>query len=146
LFFFSVYQQEVYFQLLKGNDAQLAAIAEKSLKEVRYHVKWSRDWVLRLGDGTDESHQRMQNAVEYTWPFVSEFFEQTLWNANFLQQDAIKRNWHDEVEKVLEEATLSIPLTASFQTGGLRGIHTENMGYMLAEMQYLQRVYPGNEW
>jgi ring-1,2-phenylacetyl-CoA epoxidase subunit PaaC len=146
LFFFSVYQQEMYFQLLKGNDAQLAAIAEKSLKEVRYHVKWSRDWVLRLGDGTDESHQRMQAALLFAWPFVSEFFEQTSWNINLIQHDAIKRNWHSEVGKVLEEATLPIPSIASFQTGGLKGIHTENMGYILAEMQYLQRVYPGNEW
>jgi ring-1,2-phenylacetyl-CoA epoxidase subunit PaaC len=136
----------MYFQLLKGNDAQLAAIAEKSLKEVRYHVKWSRDWVLRLGDGTDESHQRMQNAVEYTWPFVSELFEQTPWNAGYLEHETIRRNWHIEVGNVLEEATLLEPRTASFQTGGLKGVHTENMGYMLAEMQYLQRVYPGNEW
>jgi ring-1,2-phenylacetyl-CoA epoxidase subunit PaaC len=146
LFFFSVYQQEMFFQILKGNDAQLAAIAEKSLKEVRYHVKWSRDWVLRLGDGTDESHQRMQAALLFVWPFISEFFEETSWNTNFLQHDAIKRNWHVEVGKVLEEATLPIPSIASFQTGGLKGIHTENMGYILAEMQYLQRVYPGNEW
>ncbi len=146
LFAFSVYRQEMYFQLLKGNDAQLAAIAEKSLKEVRYHVKWSRDWVLRLGDGTEESHLRMQDALEYTWPFIAELFEEISWNTLFLNQASIKSNWMLEVEKVLEEATLSIPKTASFQTGGLKGIHTENMGYILAEMQYLQRVYPGNEW
>jgi ring-1,2-phenylacetyl-CoA epoxidase subunit PaaC len=88
----------------------------------------------------------MKDALAYTWPFIAELFEQTTWNAGFLEQEIIRGNWHVEVVKVLEEATLPIPSIASFQTGGLKGIHTENMGYMLAEMQYLQRVYPGNEW
>lgn len=146
VFFFSVYQQVIYNQLLQGNDAQLAAIAEKSLKEVKYHVKWSADWVLRLGDGTEESHEKMITALNNVWPFTNEFFETTEWNSHLLQLDNIKETWIRQVKELLEEATLSMPLPPSFQTGGLKGMHTEYMGYLLAEMQYLQRVYPGNEW
>lgn len=146
LFFFSVYQQSVCNQLLKGNDTQLAAIAEKSLKEVKYHVKWSADWVLRLGDGTEESHERMIAALNNIWPFTGELFESTEWNSQFFEMEALKETWMQQVRDVLEAATLSIPLPHAFQTGGLKGIHTEHMGYLLTEMQYLQRVYPGNEW
>ena len=146
IFFFSQYQQLMYEQLLQGNDVQLAAVAEKSLKEVKYHVKWSRDWVLRLGDGTEESHQRMAEALLFIWPFTGEFFEETIWNTQVLQHETIREKWLQLVSVTIEGATLSKPLSASFQTGGLRGMHTENMGFILAEMQYLQRVYPGNEW
>jgi ring-1,2-phenylacetyl-CoA epoxidase subunit PaaC len=146
LFFFSQYQQLMYEQLLQGNDAQLAAIAEKSLKEVKYHVKWSRDWVLRLGDGTEESHERMTEALSVIWPFTGEFFEETIWSSQLLQHGIMREKWMQLVSATLEEATLGVPVAASFQTGGLRGRHTENMGFILAEMQYLQRVYPGNDW
>ena len=146
IFFFSQYQQLMYEQLLQGNDVQLAAVAEKSLKEVKYHVKWSRDWVLRLGDGTEESHQRMAEALLFIWPFTGEIFEETIWNTQVLQHETIREKWLQLVSATIEGATLSKPLSASFQTGGLRGMHSENMGFILAEMQYLQRVYPGNEW
>ena len=146
LFAFSVYQQQLYLQLLEGNNGQLAAIAEKSLKEIRYHIKWSRDWVLRLGDGTPESHRRMLDALDFVWPFTAELFEQTPWNALFVQHGRIRENWVTEVAKALDEATLKVPVGMGQQTGGLKGLHTEYMGYILAEMQYLQRVYPGNDW
>lgn len=146
LFFFSVYQQQVYTQLFSCNDAQLAAIAEKSLKEVKYHVKWSADWVLRLGDGTGESHGRMLNALNEVWPFTNELFEPTTWNNNYFNVELLKENWLLKVKEVLAEATLTLPQVMPFQSGGLRRVHTENLGYILAEMQYLQRVYPGNDW
>jgi ring-1,2-phenylacetyl-CoA epoxidase subunit PaaC len=146
VFFFSVYQFYLYEQLWQGNDSQLAAIAEKSLKEVKYHVKWSTDWVLRLGDGTLESKARMLNALEVTWPFTHELFEETAWNIPFLSLENIRQNWKRKIYEVMVEATLAIPDSNVVQAGGLRGVHTENMGYILAEMQYLQRVYPGSEW
>jgi ring-1,2-phenylacetyl-CoA epoxidase subunit PaaC len=146
IYFYSQYQQLMYEQLLQGNDAQLAAVSEKSLKEVKYHVKWSRDWVLRLGDGTEESHERMLKALAAIWPFTGELFEETNWNTPLLAHEILRERWLLLVSTTLEEATLSLPLTGSFQTGGLRGVHTENLGYILAEMQYLQRVYPGNDW
>jgi ring-1,2-phenylacetyl-CoA epoxidase subunit PaaC len=146
LFFFSVYQQQVYTQLLACNGAQIAAIAEKSLKEVKYHVKWSTDWVHRLGDGTVESHERMVHALNEVWPFTGELFEATNWNNKYLNVGLLKENWLLKVKEVLTEATLPLPAMAPFQSGGLSGLHTEHLGYVLAEMQYLQRVYPGNEW
>lgn len=146
LFFFSVYRQGVYEQLLQSNDAQLAAIAEKSLKEVKYHVKWSRDWVLRLGDGTEESHNRMQIALNYLWDFTDELFDKPGWMESFINPAQIRELWTKFVRETLDEATLVWPVTKSFQRGGLQGRHTEHLGYILAEMQYLQRVYPGNEW
>ena len=102
--------------------------------------------MIRLGDGTGESHQKMENALEYLWPFTSELFEQTCWNSAFIDLESINTNWHYEVETILREATLQCPQIPSLQSGGLKGMHTEHMGYILAEMQYLQRVYPGNEW
>lgn len=146
VFFFSHYQQGVYEQLLNDNDSQLAAIAEKSLKEVKYHVKWSNDWVLRLGDGTEESHQKMQDALNDLWPFTGELFEQLAWNKDRVNTEALQKSWNTGVLTILEQATLTIPKQPRFQTGGLKGIHTENMGYILAEMQYLQRVYPDSNW
>lgn len=146
LFFFSVYQQQVYTQLLACNDAQIAAIAEKSLKEVKYHVKWSADWMLRLGDGTEESHQRMVVALGEVWPFTGELFESASWNTAFVDVELLRENWLRRVKEVLEESSLGLPVAGAFQSGGLKGIHTEHLGYILAEMQYLQRVYPGNEW
>lgn len=146
LFFFSVYRQGVYEQLLQSSDAQLAAIAEKSLKEIKYHVKWSRDWVLRLGDGTQESSQRMQAALYHLWDYTGELFEENDWMQTFVNNTKLRECWITFVKETLEDATLTIPAIYSFQKGGLQGNHTEHMGYILAEMQYLQRVYPGSNW
>lgn len=138
IFFFSAYQYFLYQQLLQDADAQIAAIAEKSLKEVTYHVRWAGDWVIRLGDGTEESKARMMNAVDYLWPYTGELFLDT--TANIQQQ------WLQKVTAVFEEAGLVIPTNTWAQRGGKEGNHTEHLGYILAEMQYIQRAYPNSEW
>jgi len=145
-FFFAHYQQAVYRHLLQDADLQIAAIAEKSLKEVKYHVKWSNDWILRLGDGTEESYDKMQEALDKVWPYTGELFEATPWNTERLDTEAMQKEWDKNVKAVLQQATLSVPSSVRSQTGGLKGIHTEKMGFILAEMQYLQRVYPDSNW
>jgi len=152
IFFFSLWQIFFYQQLILSSDKQLSAIAEKSLKEVTYHQKWSSEWVIRLGDGTEGSKKRMQNAIDELWPYTGEMFAGADFETN--QQKSlcinvtnIKSNWMDKVQKVLEEATLSFPSeNAWMHGGGKKGIHTEHLGFILAEMQFLQRAYPGLEW
>ena len=154
LFLFSTYQFYFYQKLIDSSDKQLAAIAEKSLKEVTYHVRWSSEWVIRLGDGTEESNKRIKSAMEEVWPFTGEMFQpaeyESLLINNRISVDVseIKNDWMDKVKNVLEEATLSYPEDKNtwMQTGGKNGIHTEHLGYLLAEMQFLQRAYPGCEW
>jgi ring-1,2-phenylacetyl-CoA epoxidase subunit PaaC len=146
IFFFAAYQKPLYQQLLSGSDSQLAAIAEKSLKEVTYHLKWSSEWVIRLGDGTEESKQRMNEAINYLWNYTGELFEHMPDETFSLDYDLIKHSWLNTVNEVFEQATLEIPASTPFQTGGLKGIHTEHLGYILADMQWLQRVYPNSEW
>jgi ring-1,2-phenylacetyl-CoA epoxidase subunit PaaC len=138
-------------QLVHCPDEQVHGIAEKSLKEVSYHLRWSREWVMRLGDGTAESHERMLHALEEVWMFTGELFEQPNYHQQWIDYGTIKTAWMEEIVKVFSEASISSPVGggwegASFQTGGLRGQHTEYLGYILAEMQYLQRVYPNSEW
>lgn len=148
-FFFSVYQFLLYDALQKSNDGQLAAIAEKSLKEVTYHVKWSSEWVIRLGDGTEESRQRMLKAIENLWMYTGELFiteEYEKWALGEPFLASLKEAWHSKVRGIFEEATLPSPENTYMQTGGKRGYHTEYLGIILAEMQYLQRTYPGSRW
>ena len=146
-FLFSCYQYSLYQQLEKNTDTTIAAIAEKSLKEVSYHLRWSSEWVIRLGDGTDESHNRMLKAIEELWRYTGEFFVP----ADF-EKDAeidfasLKEDWSKKVNTVFAEATLPVPENTFMQTGGKTGIHTEHLGYILTELQYLQRAYPGAEW
>jgi ring-1,2-phenylacetyl-CoA epoxidase subunit PaaC len=151
-FFFSVYQYLLYEKLQTSNDEQLAAIAAKSLKEVTYHVSWSSEWVLRLGDGTEESHDKIQKSVNTLLQYTGEMFmttdyEKTLAEENIIPDiSSLKDAWLEKVNTVLNEATLTIPENVFMQTGGKNGIHSEKLGYILAELQYLQRVYPGAEW
>jgi ring-1,2-phenylacetyl-CoA epoxidase subunit PaaC len=151
-FFFSVYQYLLYEKLQQSNDEQLAAIAAKSLKEVTYHVSWSSEWVLRLGDGTEESHDKIQKAVNTLWQYTGEMFipsdyEKVLTEENIIPDiSSLKDAWMEKVSAILNEATLTIPENTFMQYGGKNGIHSEKLGYILAEMQYLQRVYPGAEW
>jgi ring-1,2-phenylacetyl-CoA epoxidase subunit PaaC len=151
-FFFSVYQYLLYEKLQHSSDEQLAAIAAKSLKEVTYHVSWSSEWVLRLGDGTAESHDKIQKAVNALWQYIGEMFvasdyEKVLAEENIIPDIVLlKDSWIEKVSAVLSEATLTIPENVFMQTGGKNGIHSEKLGYILAELQYLQRVYPGAEW
>jgi ring-1,2-phenylacetyl-CoA epoxidase subunit PaaC len=146
IFFFTTFQKTLYEQLLQAKDQQIAAIAEKSLKEVNYHFNWSSDWVIRLGDGTKESKERMEKAIDYLWDYTGELFESISSETETINYDGIKQNWFHDVERTFKKATLSLPSKQSFQTGGLRGIHTEQLGYILTEMQWLQRVYPNSEW
>ena len=154
LFFFSTYQFYLYQKLKESSDYQLAAIAEKSLKEVTYHLRWSSEWVVRLGDGTDESHRRMETALEELWPYTGEMFEassyENLLIENRISVDVseIKNEWETKIAAILREATLSNPGGENvwMQKGGKSGFHSEQLGYILAEMQFLQRAYPGCEW
>ncbi|HSC54803.1 MAG TPA: 1,2-phenylacetyl-CoA epoxidase subunit PaaC [Phnomibacter sp.] len=146
VYFFSAYQKCLMQQLLDCSDEQVRGIAEKSLKEVQYHLRWSREWVTRLGDGTAESHQRLLHALDHTWMFTAELFEQPGYHAGWVNYEEIKFYWREELAQTFTEATLEMPSQSAFQTGGLEGKHTEHIGYLLAEMQYLQRVYPNSQW
>lgn len=151
-FFFSAYQYYLYQSLLQSHDQQLAAIAEKSLKEVAYHLRWSSEWMIRLGDGTNESHLRMQSAVDRLWTYTGELFcgadyELALAiNQIAIDPAALKQLYHNKITQVLTEATLTIPANAWMQSGGKTGLHSEQLGYLLAEMQFLQRAYPDASW
>jgi ring-1,2-phenylacetyl-CoA epoxidase subunit PaaC len=146
-FFFSVYQYLLYERMAEGKDVQLAAIAAKSIKEVTYHVKWSSEWVIRLGDGTAESHTRMQKAIDYLWMYTGELFEPTAYEKEAgVDTSTLKDKWLQQVQEVFDEAALPLPGNAFMQTGGKEGKHTEHLGFLLAEMQYLQRAYPGATW
>ena len=151
VFFFSVWQFYFYQKMVYSKDKQLAAIAEKSLKEVTYHVKWSSDWVTRLGDGTEESKRRIEKAIEDLWPYTGEMFvpadfEVDLKNSVLIDVSSIKNDWLEKVTSFFKEATLDIPGESWMQSGGKNGIHTEHLGYILAELQFMQRAYPGLEW
>jgi len=151
-FLFSVYQHGLYRMLTNSNDEQIAAIAYKAIKEINYHLTWSSEWVIRLGDGTDESHERINNALETLWEFTGEMFvaadyETAGVTKGFGADPALlKQAWLEKVRAVLEEATLSVPADRFMQSGGKQGVHTEHEGYILAEMQSLQRAIPGAEW
>ncbi|MFM6924330.1 MAG: 1,2-phenylacetyl-CoA epoxidase subunit PaaC [Ferruginibacter sp.] len=146
-FFFSAYQFLLYEKLQHSGDEQLAAIAAKALKEVTYHQRWSSEWVIRLGDGTDESHQRMLNAMDELWRYTGELFVAADYEAVAGFDIALlKEDWMKKISAVFEEATLPIPEKTFMQNGGKTGIHTEHLGYILTELQYLQRTYPNAEW
>jgi ring-1,2-phenylacetyl-CoA epoxidase subunit PaaC len=151
-FFFSQYQYLLFQQLQNSKDQQLAAIAEKSLKEITYHLRWSSEWVIRLGDGTEESHNRIQKAINELWKYTGELFETASYERQVANDGSgfdvskLKEQWMGKVKEIFSEATLSIPEKVSMQTGGKEGNHTENLGNILTELQYMQRTYPGCEW
>lgn len=151
-FFVSQYQFLLYNSLLTCKDEQLSAIAEKGLKEVTYHLRWSSEWVIRLGDGTEESHRRMTNALEALWTYTGELFmpapyEQFLIdNGTISSQEQLKLTYQENVNNILKRANLNPPSASYMQKGGKTGIHTEHLGPLLAELQYMQRTYPGAEW
>lgn len=154
LFFFSAFQWHFYTALTKSDNDTLSAIAEKSLKEVTYHRRWSSEWVIRLGDGTAESRARMQLAIDKLWSYTFEPFQPALYEiicADLqigVDVTALRQIWLAEITGVLKEATLSTPIDhENFKRGGGKtGYHSEDLGFLLAEMQYLQRAYPGCEW
>jgi len=151
-FLFDVFHYHLYQELLQSKDEKLASIAEKSLKEITYHVRHSSEWLKRLGDGTKESHQRAQDALDALWMYTNDLFvqpdsEKSL-TSNGIVPDLsqIQPKWMDQVSSVIREATLTIPEDVFMQTGSKTGKHTEHLGYLLAEMQFLQRAYPGASW
>ena len=149
---FSSYQFELYQRLQESRDETLAAVAAKAVKEVAYHRDHAAQWTLRLGDGTEESHRRMQAGLTRVWPYTGEMFRaDPLGQAlarDGLAVDApeLRQAWGDYVAAVLRDATLAWPETASAPGGGREGLHTEQMGHLLAEMQYLARCHPGARW
>lgn len=151
-FLYDTFNLFFYTELQKSKDAELAAIAEKSLKEVTYHLRWSSEWMIRLGDGTDESHGRIQNALNDYWAFTGELFEMSAADKAMLADGTgvnlanIQTNWLQRVNAVLEEATLTKPADAWMHSGGKEGRHSEHLGYILAELQFMQRAYPDMQW
>jgi ring-1,2-phenylacetyl-CoA epoxidase subunit PaaC len=145
-FFFSAFQVYFYQQLQQSRTAQLAAIAEKSSKEVAYHLRWSSEWVIRLGDGTEESNRRINDALADLWMFTGELFFSADYEQVGVNVTTLKESWLQRVAAVFEEAALKVPTGATFQRGGKEGRHTEHLGYLLAEMQYLQRAVPNAIW
>lgn len=151
-FFYDAYNYFFFSALAGLSNETLAAIAEKSLKEVTYHLRWSSEWVIRLGDGTEESHAKMQQAINELWMFTGEFFTPDETEKAMHAQGAgvdiekVRALWTDRVNAVIEEATLTIPATGWMQQGGKEGRHSEHLGYILAELQFMQRAYPGMEW
>jgi ring-1,2-phenylacetyl-CoA epoxidase subunit PaaC len=139
--------------LKNSKDTQLAAIAEKALKEVTYHVRWSSEWVIRLGDGTEESRSRMIKAIDDLWMFTGELFvpatyeQEAAADGSGVDSTSLKNDWIQKIKTIFEEATLPVPKEGGWmQSGGKEGRHTEYLGYILAEMQFLQRAYPNCEW
>lgn len=146
-FFFSAYQFLLYEKLQNNTDEQIAAIAAKALKEVTYHLRWSSEWIIRLGDGTEESHQRMLKAIDELWRYTGELFIAADYEAAAGFDIALlKDDWMKKVRTAFDEATLTVPKKTFMQTGGKQGVHTEHLGFILTDLQYLQRTYPNAEW
>jgi ring-1,2-phenylacetyl-CoA epoxidase subunit PaaC len=152
LLFFAAYQHELYSALRDSKDAQLAAIAAKAATETAYHVDHARSWTLRLGDGTPEAHDRMADALDRLWPYTHELFTADWIDPALLSGGvaadpaALRAGWLSTVEPVLAEATLTRPADGWAPGGGRHGVHTETMGYLLAELQHLHRSHPGASW
>ncbi len=151
-FLFDTFNYFQYTALLQSEDETLRAIAQKAIKEVTYHAQWSAEWVIRLGDGTDESHKRIQEAVDSLWEWANEMFVADAVDELMLEKGIgvnlteIHALWEEKVAQVLAMATLQMPAETWAQTGGKQGDHTESLGFLLAEMQSLPRTYPEAKW
>jgi ring-1,2-phenylacetyl-CoA epoxidase subunit PaaC len=151
-FFFDAYHKPMLEQLAGSNDAQLSAIAHKSLKEVQYHHHFSSEWVKRLGDGTEESHTRMQDAINHFWPYMGELFEETALekemkeNGTGADLSAIKPVFKSFTNEIMAEAGITVPSSEWAHSGGKKGTHSEHLGFILTQLQYMQRAYPNMTW
>ena len=151
-FLFDTYMFFLYEELKSSKDETIAAIAVKSHKEITYHLRHTSEWMLRLGDGTAESHERLQNGLNDLWMFTSEMFDMDEVDTLLMKEgiapdlNKVKANWEKRVHEVLAEATLEIPTTTFKQKGSKEGKHSEHLGFLLAEMQYVHRAYPGAKW
>lgn len=150
--FISAFEMYLFAELQNSKDATIAAISAKTLKEVKYHLAHAEDWVVRLGDGTEESHNRVQKAVDELWMYTGEQFEMDEADNTLIAEgiavdlDSLRPLWNNYVENILKTATIVIPKEEFMQTGSRKGIHTEHLGHLLSEMQYLQRAYPDAQW
>lgn len=151
-FLFSAFAFLYFRELAKSNDDTISGLAQKSLKEVTYHLRHTSDWLIRLGDGTEESNMRVQNALNDLWMYTEELFEMDDIDAQLIKEriapdlSALRSEWMAIVDQVLAKARLVKPSSGYVAMGGIRGIHTEHLGYLLAEMQFLPRAYPGTSW
>lgn len=151
-FLFDVYHLAFLTELQNSNDFTLSVIAKKCVKEVSYHLRFSSDWIKRLGNGTSVSNEKMQEAINDLWTYTDELFYQTNADKKMVFEGVgvdvtkLKNNYYSHINDILLEATLKIPESKWFQTGGKEGIHTEHLGYLLSDLQYMQRTYPNMEW
>jgi ring-1,2-phenylacetyl-CoA epoxidase subunit PaaC len=151
-FFFDAWHLGLLVALTQSKNNRVAEIAAKAQKEARYHLRRSRDWVITLGDGTDESHDRMASAIADLWSYTGEFFAMDDVDRSLQQQGiapdlaALREPWRAQVTTTFDEATLTMPQDGWAQRGGKRGVHSEHLGYLLAELQFLQRAYPYSNW
>ena len=151
-FLFDVFHLLFLNELQKSHDMTLSAIAKKAIKEVSYHQRFSSDWIKRLGDGTAISHQKTQDAIDDLWTYTDELFHLTEIEKIMVTEKIgvdvtkLRREYFENIASTLEEATLKVPETKWFQKGGKQGIHTEHLGYILSDLQYMQRTYPNMEW
>lgn len=151
-FFFDVYQYFLYLELKESKDGMISAIAAKSHKETAYHLRFSREWMKRLGGGTEESHSRLQESVTELWRFTDELCQSTPVDHEMMQRgigadlEVVKKEWTSQVNDILDETGIDLPEKTVMQYGGRKGVHTEHLGFILAEMQIMQRTYPGQEW
>lgn len=151
-FLFDAYHYLFLRELQKSKDETLCAIARKSSKEVSYHLRFSSDWIKRLGDGTEESHSKMQNAFNELWKYTDELFHITEADHQMIKEGigvdtrVFKSEYYNIISEVFEAAKLETPDLKYFQKGGKQGMHTEHFGYLLAELQYMQRAYPNMQW
>jgi len=142
----AIWLELLYERLQTSLDTELAGIAAKSLKEVRYHRQHSSDWVVRLGDGTDDSKARMQAALNVLWPYFNELFAADGVDGVGPAWNELEPEWRARWATLMQEATLALPRDSAMQPRGIAGIHSEHMGHMLGTMQFLQRTYPGGTW
>jgi ring-1,2-phenylacetyl-CoA epoxidase subunit PaaC len=151
-FLFDAYHYLFLQKLQDSKDKTLSAIASKAIKEVSYHYRFSSDWIKRLGDGTKESHSKIQNAINDLWTYTDELFHQPETDKSMIAEGIgvdtlkLKEEYYDRVKSILKEATLSVPESKYFQKGGKEGMHTEHLGHLLSELQYMQRTYPNMQW
>ena len=151
-FFLDAFYKLFLQKLTESKDEQLSAIAQKSIKETTYHLRHSSKWIIRLGDGTPESHAKVQPAINNLWMFTNELFEMNEIDHEMVKQkigvdcQPLKMEWDKIMDEVFTEATLKKPENLHMTTGGREGIHTEHLGHLLSDMQYLQRAYPDAQW
>ena|SRR5581483_2499540 len=151
-FLFTAFSYHLQTALLSSTDEQLRSIAEKAIKETTYHLRHCSDWAIRLGDGTEESHIRAQEALNNLWMFTDDLFinqpdDKKLIDAKIVPDlTSVKSQWSETVKKVITEATLAMPKPSFMMKGGRTGNHTEHLGFILAELQFLPRAYPDAKW